>query len=424
MTGVAADVTVRLECKSETICDDISRRGFLKAGLACTALLSTGFSRPADERLEFRQVSDAVSDRLWGVALAFGEDRLDLIDLDNNRLLHSFEGLRATHAITPIEHLNRFVVHGQKISTNEGAVGVLQVDPVNKTWSIPFYKSLPGGPALHWQPDPEFNRVVFNTIGDGGLHVLDTANLTMRRYDGGGGHSNMALLDDYLVATDEMSGPTNLSIVNLKTGEIESKTPVGNWGHGVTVCRQRGQAFVHSREGVHVVSMARKSIGKHVGIFEPNNADSRCWFCWTPQGGQYSHDVAWNYGDKYEPHLLVTDMQNHRFEKIPMGDPNLKPSYLQLSPDGKWGMASLRGREEVAIFDIQANEFKGVVKAGPARASFFERDMTFCRSRDCGIVTNTGDNSISMLDLKRKVEVRRISLPRRPIWLKTISPAA
>ena len=165
MTGVATDVTVRLECKSETICDDISRRGFLKAGLACTAFLSTGFSRPAEERLKFRQVSDAVSDRLWGVALAFGEDRLDLIDLDNNRLLHSFEGLRATHAITPIEHLNRFVVHGQNISTNKGAVGVLQVDPVNKTWSIPFYKTLPGGPALHWQPDPEFNRVVFNTIG-------------------------------------------------------------------------------------------------------------------------------------------------------------------------------------------------------------------------------------------------------------------
>ena len=76
MTGVATDVTVRLECKSETICDDISRRGFLKAGLACTAFLSTGFSRPAEERLKFRQVSDAVSDRLWGVALAFGEDRL------------------------------------------------------------------------------------------------------------------------------------------------------------------------------------------------------------------------------------------------------------------------------------------------------------------------------------------------------------
>ena len=95
-----------------------------------------------------------------------------------------------------------------------------------------------------------------------------------------------------------------------------------------------------------------------------------------------------------------------------------------MSPDGKWGMASLRGREEIAVFDTAANTFNGVVKAGPAQPGFFERDMTFCRNRDCGIVTNTGDNSISLLDLKRKLEVRRISLPRRPLWLKAISPTA
>ena len=116
-------------------------------------------------------------------------------------------------------------------------------------------------------------------------------------------------------------------------------------------------------------------------------------------------------------------MQKGRFEQIPTGDERLQPSFLQLSPDGKWGLASLRGLEEIAIFDTEANLFKGLVKAGPARTSFFERDMTFCRERDCALVTNTGDNSISLLDLKAKQEVRRISLPRRPLWLKAISPA-
>jgi len=115
-------------------------------------------------------------------------------------------------------------------------------------------------------------------------------------------------------------------------------------------------------------------------------------------------------------------MENHKIERIQTGNFKFKPSYLQLSPDGKWGLASLRGRPEIAIFDTVANTFQGIVTAGLAKRSFFERDMTFCQNRECGIVTNSSDNSISLLDLKRRVEVRRVTLPRRPTWLKAISP--
>ena len=38
------------------------------------------------------------------------------------------------------------------------------------------------------------------------------------------------------------------------------------------------------------------------------------------------------------------------------------------------------------------------------------------------IVIYTGDNSIRLLDQERKVELRSISLPRRPLWLNAISP--
>ena len=300
---------------------------------------------------------------------------------------------------------------------------VFEVDPVKKTWEIILNEDLPGGPALHWQPNPDFTQIVFNTVGDGGLHVLDTKELTIKRFDGGGRHSNMAFFKNYLVATDKMSGATNLNIVDRDTGKLVSKTPVGNWGHGVTVNDERGEAFVWSTEGVQVISLAKGSMGKHVRLIETDNLDERSWFCWTPQGGRYSHDVSWNPGDEYRPYLLVLDMLKGKFEQISTENELLQPSYLQLSPDGKWGLASLRDLEEIAIFDTESNEFKGLVSAGPAKASFFERDMTFCRQRDCAIVTNTGDNTISLLDLKEKEEVRRISLPRRPLWLKAISPA-
>ena len=151
----------------ETVAEeDVSRRSFLQMGGACMAggLLLPNFDlsfgiqekTPATER-----------EKMWGVAMAYGEGRLDLIDLDNSRMLHSFEGIRATHAITPIEALNRFVIHGHRADSKEGAVVVFEVDPVAKTWEVVLNEVLPGGPALHWQPNRDFTEIVFNTVGDG-----------------------------------------------------------------------------------------------------------------------------------------------------------------------------------------------------------------------------------------------------------------
>ena len=244
------------------------------------------------------------------------------------------------------------------------------MDPVKKTWQVILNKDLPGGTALHWQPNPQFTQIVFNTVGDGSLHVLDTKTLTIQRYDGGGEHSNMAFFGKYLVATDKMSGPTNLNVVDRKTGKVVSKTRVGNWGHGVTVNDEHGLAFVWSTEGVHVVSLAERSMGKHVTLLETDNVDERSWFCWTPQGGRYSHDVSWNPGDEYRPYLLVVDMKKGRFERISTGDPKLQPSYLQLSPDGKWAWPACEAWKRLPFLTRCLTGSKGSSKRDrPKRAS-------------------------------------------------------
>jgi len=362
---------------------------------------------------------------LWGMAMSYGEKRLDLIDLDNSQIVHSFEGFEASHAIIPIEHLNRFVVHGYRPKTRTGALMVLEVNPTTKAWKVLLDKDIKGGRLLHWQPRPDMSEIVFNTIGDGGLHVLDTKTLEMQRYVGGGSHSNMAMMDDLLIATDEMAGPSQLLITDRKTNTTLSKTPVSSWGHGVTVNFERGEAYVWAKDGIHRISLAQKSMGQHLGLVPSLEVGERCWFCWTPQGAQFSHDVAWNWdqnlGDVYNPYLIAVDMKNARLERIATGDKDVRPSFLQVSPTGKWGLASLRGRDDVGIFDLTNNTFKGTVTAGPTKASFFERDMAFCRDRNFALVTNTGDKSISLLNLATRQEVRRIHLPRKPSWFKSLS---
>ena len=157
-------------------------------------------------------------------------------------------------------------------------------------------------------------------------------------------------------------------------------------------------------------------------MIEPFQPLQRSWFCWTPQGGRFTHDAAWNKGDIYDPYLLAVDMKTGKFEQIPTGEPELQPSFLQVSPDGKWGLASMQGFEEVGVFDLENNAFRGTVFAGPARLSFFERDMAFCRNRNYALVTNSAENSLSLLDLENQDELRRIYLPRRPDWIKVLSP--
>ena len=90
MTGVPQ---LQIETVPE---EDISRRSFLQMGGACLAgglLLPSMINGPlAAQILQPEKI-----DRMWGVAMAYGEGRLDLIDLDDSSLLHSFEGIRASN---------------------------------------------------------------------------------------------------------------------------------------------------------------------------------------------------------------------------------------------------------------------------------------------------------------------------------------
>ena len=152
--------------------------------------------QPSQQNPEFLFAEDgkpSASDPLWGMAMAYGENRLDLIDLDGSQILHSFKSFDASHAVIPIEATNRFVIHGYRQTTKSGAIMVLEVDPITKNWSVLMDQDLRGGRLLHWQPRPDLSEIVFNTIGDGGLHVLDTKTLNLSSYRGGGRHSNCLL---------------------------------------------------------------------------------------------------------------------------------------------------------------------------------------------------------------------------------------
>jgi len=416
----------------------VSRRNVIRAaaggaGLATALGLSPLISASTPPKALIQDPFDLVSsnfsteprDLLWGMAMSYGEKRLDLIDLDNSQILHSIEGFDASHAITPVEHLNRFIVHGYRPEKRTGALMVFQVDPATKSWSILLDKNIAGGRLLHWQPRPDLSEIVFNTIEDGSLHVLDTKTLEITKYVGGGEHSNMAMMDDLLIATDTMSGPSKLLVTDRKTNKILSETPLNNWGHGVSVNYERGEAYIWAKDGVHRVSLAKQSMGKHLGLIPSLEAGERCWFCWTPQGRQFTHDVAWNWdgdkGDVYQPYLTAVDMKNARIERIATGSNDVRPSFLQVSPDGVWGLTSLRGRDDIGIFNLEKNTFQGTIKAGAAKKSFFERDMAFCKNRNFALVTNTADKSISLLNLEKGQEVRRIYLPRKPHWFKSLS---
>ena len=347
--------------------------------------------------------------------------RLDLISVGDGRILKTFHQLYVSHAIVPVESLNRFFVHGRDTQTGKGAIWGIEVNPATQEWRLIYDRPLDGGLVLHWQANPDHSLIQYNTVKDHALHVLDTRHLTLQTYQGGGSHSTMAFFhdNDWLVATDQLGRGAKLRVIARATNAILSETAVGNWAHGLTVNDRTGRAFVWADEGVHMVSLAKHNLGAHLGVIKTATHRQRSWFCWTPQGGRYSHDQTWNPGDVYSPWLTIVDMEQAKLERIETGTE--QPGTLQISPDGKIGASGSHSSSNICLFDIPANRFLGTVAAGAGHNGFFDRDIGFSRDRSVIFVTNPPDKTVSAIDVLSRQVVAHIDLPAQPDWMKVLT---
>ncbi len=404
----------------------LSRRAFLKAmtvGAAGGAVLGGAFS-PAGTSV-YASAPKTNGTGIAGVICVSSQanksPRLDFISLTDGRRLGTLENTFASHAIVPVESTHSFFVHGRDTQTDKGVIRGFAIDPVTAAWNQIYEKQLEGGLVLHWQPSPDGTLIQYNTIKDHALHVLDTRSLELHTYQGGGSHSNMAFFhdNDWLVATDDLGRGTKLRVVARATNTILSETAVGNWGHGLTVNDETGRAFVWADEGVHIVSLAKMNLGAHLGLIKTAAHRQRSWFCWTPQGGRYSHDQTWNPGDRYSPWLTVLDMQKARLERIETGPE--QPGILQISPDGKLGVSGSHASNNICLFDIAANRFLGTVAAGGHEGSFFDRDVGFSRDRRIVFVTNPADKTLTAIDVHSQQAIGQIALPAKPEWMKVLT---
>ena len=222
-----------------------SRRGFLKGSIAAT-LGTTALGGTRAAHAARRRSRTGVAGVAMVTSRGRESPRVDLVSLASGKVLTTFEGFFAAHAVVPVEQLNRFFVHGRNAGSDRGALLAVEVDPLTEDWRVVGTQELAGGMPLHWQPNRSHTLIQYNTIGDRKLHVLDTRTLEIESFEGGGKHSNMAFFkqDRWLVATDRLQGGTTLRVVDRASGQILSETPAGGWGHGVTVNDKTQRAFV------------------------------------------------------------------------------------------------------------------------------------------------------------------------------------
>ena len=403
--------------------DDLSRRSFLKTSIAATVGASVlgGNGREAHAAGKGRRRGAGIA----GVAMVTSREhddfRVDLMSLASGEILHTFQDFHAAHAVVPVESLNRLFVHGRDMRTGKGVLTGVEVDPATERWRALERIELDGGMPLHWQPNRDHTLIQYNTIEDRQLHVLDTAKMEARSFAGGGRHSNMAFFnrDRWLVATDRLQGGTTLRVVDRESGQILSETPAGGWGHGVTVNDKLGRAFVWSSDGMHTVSLEPENLGEHLGVIKPGRRDQRSWFCWTPQGGRYSHDQTWNPGDYFSPWLTVADLEQGELRRIDVPGEDL--GTLGISPDGRMGICGSHSSRHVCLFDVAANKYLGKVKAGRGEQAFFDRDVAFSRDRSVAFVTDPPDKTLTAIDVRGLKVFGRIDLPATPEWMKVLT---
>lgn len=400
----------------------LSRRKFLQttASAAGSVVISEAL------RHESSAASLGTKPRIKGVALSTskvgGEHQIDLISLQSHRSLATFRDIEASHAVVPVARMNRFFVHGRDTRTGQGAIWGVEVNLETEAWTVIYEQRLDGGLILHWQPNHDYSLIQYNSTGSQALHVLDTQTLDLQTYRGGGTHANMAFFnnDRWLVSTDHLGDGTKLRVIDRATNAILSETAVGNWGHGLTVNEKTGRAFVWANDGVHIVSLAKRTLGNHLGIVEPLHPKQRCWFCWTPQGGRYSHDQTLNPGDRFSPWLTVLDMERDRLEKIETGDEQV--GTLQISADGKFGISGSHSSNHACLFDIEANTFLGTAEIGASNNAFFDRDAGFSRDSSTAFITNPKDRTLAVIDIRSQQAIDLIELPSQPEWMKVLTP--
>ena len=401
---------------------NISRRNFLKSSIAASVGASVlGPGAAAAHAARGRESLGGIA----GVAMVSsreqGRFRVDLLSLKTGEILKTFEDFHASHAVVPVEGLNRFFVHGEDTRTGRGVLLGVEVNPATEAWRVVGRHELGDSRPLHWQPNRDHSLIQYNTIGDKLLHVLNTQTLELESFAGGGKHSNMAFFnrDRWLVATDRLQGGTTLRVIDRASGQILSETPAGGWGHGVTVNDKTERAFVWAGDGLHMVSLRMTDLGQHLGVIKPGRRDQRSWFCWTPQGLRYSHDQTWNPGDYFSPWLTVVDMEKDELRRIDV--PGEALGTLGLSPDGSMGICGSHSSRNVCLFDIPANKYLGKVKVGRGGEGFFDRDVSF--SRDCSIafVTDPRDRTLSAIHTREMKRIGKIDLPARPEWMKVLT---
>ncbi|MCJ8328729.1 MAG: hypothetical protein HRT89_02370 [Lentisphaeria bacterium] len=389
----------------------ISRKGFIKTSAALSLSLPSVVYGAEDSTLPS------------GLIMVTSGNRIDLLSLKTGKIISTINDFFASHAVVPVEALNRFFIHGKFRKDKDGAVLVFQVDPKKETAKQIAKVVLKGGTPLHWQPNPEQTLIQYNCIGAKNLHVLDTKTLKLKTYAGGGVHSNMAFFNQnkWLLATDRLRGGTTLRIIDRDKNSVLSATAVGGWGHGITVNHKMQRAFVWANDGVHMVDLSEKNIGKHLGRIAPTKKGQRSWFCWTPQGGRYSHDQTWNWndGDSFSDELTVIDTEKNELLKVASKGEAL--GTLAVSPDGVIGCAGSHNSKNVSIFDIKNNKYLGKIKAGKGGDGFFDRDIGFSKNRRFVFVTNPPQKTLSILDVKNLKEIKRIDLPGTPQWMKVLT---
>lgn len=390
----------------------ITRRDFIKTAALTGTLALTNSSN---------LFAEAARTGLCIVSFSDRQDLTNFISLKTGKTIFEFINFHVSHAVVVSESNNRIFLHGKDLKTKKAAIACFDADLKNDQVKLIEKKLLDGGLILHWQPNKDVSKIQYNTVKDGKIHVLDTKTLKLTSFAGGGKHSNMAWANDdkLIIASDKMRGMTKVNVINASTGELLSSTKTASWAHGLTCCDKKEMAFIWTYDGVHKINLKGKTVGKHLGLIKPIEKDVRSWFCWTPQGGRFSHDQSWGDGDDFKPYLTVIDMEQEKLFKI--NTPGQKLGTLQISPDGLWGAAGAHNSDQIQVFNIEENKLTASIKAGKSNGGFFDRDLAFSKDRKALFVTNTKDKSITMLNLTNNQITKTIPLQHIPSWMKVLT---
>jgi YVTN family beta-propeller protein len=255
---------------------------------------------------------------------------------------------------------------------------------------------------------PDGSEVFVTNEGDGTLSFIDPKENKVTETIKVGSHpQQLAVSQDGATLYVPLNGDHAVAIVDIKQRKVMSTLPVGRNPHIIIASPTSKRVYVTSEgdEKLVVVDSETNRVVKDIVVYTWPRVPAI-----TPDGKTLFQTIRWMNG------ALVVDLDKEEVvNRIVLTEPKAFPKDgmvahgLRVTPDGKELWLTTQLNDQITIINPKTLETIATLGAG-RNPNWIE----FTPDSKIAVVSNTSSNDVSLIDVKKRLLIKNVSVVKAP----------